>query len=106
MSCPALRGSVIPLLRVPFITEVRTVSINARLSATSASVGWRPWEHANLWGFCVKKTRERHAVREMKEDPSGDRPEIWGIMPPWQRPGRHWRFGQIDAQTRHRAFRC
>jgi hypothetical protein len=19
-------------------------------------------EHANLWGFCVKKTRERHAV--------------------------------------------
>jgi hypothetical protein len=27
-------------------------------------------DRANLWGFCVKKTRERHAVREMKEDPS------------------------------------
>jgi hypothetical protein len=23
-----------------------------------------------LWGCCVKKTRERHAVRKMKEDPS------------------------------------
>jgi hypothetical protein len=23
-----------------------------------------------LWGRCVKKTRERHAVRKMKEDPS------------------------------------
>ena len=30
----------------------------------------------------------------------------WGIMPLWQRPGLHWRSGQIDAQTRHRACRC
>src|SRR3954463_12955412 len=35
-----------------------------------------------------------------------DRPEIWGIMPLWQRPDRHWRPDQIDAQTQHRAFRC
>src|SRR4051794_19519611 len=37
---------------------------------------------------------------------SRDRPEIWGIMRLWQRPGRHWRSGQIDAQTQHRACRC
>src|SRR5208282_513482 len=36
----------------------------------------------------------------------GDRPEIWGIMLLWQRPGLHWRSGQIDAQTRHRGCRC
>jgi transposase len=31
---------------------------------------------------------------------------LWGIMPLSQGPRLHWRAGQIDAQTRHRAFRC
>jgi hypothetical protein len=35
-----------------------------------------------------------------------DCPLTGGIMPLWQRSGRHWRSGQIDAQTRHQAYRC
>jgi hypothetical protein len=62
-------GVVRCLIAIELSKRSWIVAVNTPLSDSSVGSNETPGATADRW-CCVKKVRKRHAVREMKEDPS------------------------------------